>query len=63
MATAIPRPRGRDLHRDLIVGKGFCRRAGGRSSADSLDDLFGNHDTEVLAVADAVMGWEGKREE
>ena len=51
-----------DLHRDLVVGKGFCRRAAAEVG-HSLHGLFRNHDADSLAVADTVMGWEGKREE
>ena len=46
-----------DLRRELIVGKGFCRRAAGEVSRH-LSSLFRNDDTGVLAVADAVLGTE-----
>src|SRR3954447_26105384 len=51
-----------DLRRELIIGKGFCRRAAGEVSRH-LSSLFRNDDTGVLAVADAVLGMEPSAEE
>ena len=46
-----------ELRRELIIGKGFCRRAASKVSR-RLSGLFRNDDTGVLAVADAVLGME-----
>ena len=43
------------LKRDLIVGKGFCRRAAS-AVRQRLKSLNGNDDGDILAVADAVLG-------
>ena len=43
------------LKRDLLVGKGFCRRTA-EEVADNLRTLFRNQDAHVLAVADEVLG-------
>jgi len=42
------------FHRDMTVGKGFCRRAEG-IILKHMQELAENQDAEVLAVADAVM--------
>jgi hypothetical protein len=44
-----------DLQRDLIVGKGFCRRAA-RSIDQRLDALWDNDDDDTLKVADTLLG-------
>jgi alkylation response protein AidB-like acyl-CoA dehydrogenase len=46
------------LQRDLLIGKRFCRRAA-RAVTDRLNDLFDNQDTQLLAVADAVLSGPG----
>lgn len=42
------------LDRDMIVGKGFCRRAE-ETILKHMHELVENQDADVLAVADAVM--------
>jgi acyl-CoA dehydrogenase family protein 9 len=44
------------LRYDLVVGRGFCRRAARRVTTE-LHALFRNHDPETLEVADTVLGW------
>ena len=43
------------LKRDLLVGKGFCRRAA-EEVAENLRTLFRNQDASLLEVADEVIG-------
>jgi acyl-CoA dehydrogenase family protein 9 len=55
-AHSIATGNGHDqLDRDMIVGKGFCRRAEG-IILRHMHELVENQDADVLAVADAVMG-------
>jgi alkylation response protein AidB-like acyl-CoA dehydrogenase len=50
------------LREDLLIGRRFCHNAAARISG-RLHSLFANQDAEVLAVADAVLGWTGDEEE
>jgi hypothetical protein len=43
------------MHRDLLIGKRFCHHAAERI-ASRLHGLAENHDAEILALADAVIG-------
>ena len=43
------------IRRDLLIGKGFCRRAAG-DVAENLRGLFNNEDKSLLAVADELLG-------
>ena len=52
--TPTQNGRAKQLRRDLLVGKGFCHRAADRTER-RLRELFANQDSDVLAVADAVL--------
>lgn len=54
------RPRSDTLQRDLLIGKGFCHHAADRIRR-RLDELSENRDDEVIAVADAVLGWDASK--
>ncbi|MDB5319212.1 MAG: acyl-CoA dehydrogenase domain protein [Phycisphaerales bacterium] len=44
-----------DLQRDLLIGKGFCRRAANRIT-QRLNSLFVNQDAATISEADALLG-------
>jgi acyl-CoA dehydrogenase family protein 9 len=50
------------LRQDLLIGRRFCHHAAERIGG-RLHSLFANPDAEVLAVADAVLGWTGSGDE
>ncbi len=49
------RANGRPLSQDLLIGKGFCRRAAERI-AQRLHSLFVNQDALILSEANAILG-------
>lgn len=56
MLDTTPTGNGHDaqIRRDLLIGKGFCHRAG-ESIAARLAGLFNNRDREIVKIADEVM--------
>jgi acyl-CoA dehydrogenase family protein 9 len=44
-----------ELQRDLLIGKGFCRRAANRIT-QRLNSLFVNQDAATISEADALLG-------
>ena len=56
-ANAQGNGHGREWAHDLRLGKSFCHRAAARVD-HHLSGLFHNRDREILAVADAILGFE-----
>jgi hypothetical protein len=48
---------GKELERDLVIGKSYCHQAAQRIRR-RLGDLFSNLDRETIRSADAALGWD-----